>query len=401
MPMHVVIDGNYLGTRQHLSYDGEIYKWVSEMPSDGYVFGSQRGPDLRESLRVSGVDIQTFGDTSHAKSMRLLVGSHVKIPWFHVMPKWLFRKQLTELLDGLWKFTVENMGGYYINIVGLNRELLDRLQRPVVNTQLISKISNDASGGKSAEICKFMPPAGDTFAPATTYSMSGSITGRLTVASGPNILTLKREHRQVLRSRFSGGKIVQADISSLEPRIALGVAGKNPPEDIYEHIRDDVLDGAVSRSHSKLAVLSCIYGGGAATLGRNLPGDINPRKVISDVRRYFEIEKLQARLEGEIRKFGHIKNLYGRRIDSGDSLVNHMLQSSGVDVSFEVFRSILSSLDETLTEYVPIYVIHDALLLDVSPDAMRCLEEISSRGVFIEKVGCKFPLKVDIITEER
>ena len=63
-----------------------------------------------------------------------------------------------------------------------------------------------------------------------------SITGRMTITSGPNILTLKRGHRKILRSRYPGGKIVEIDIRAAEPRVVLALVGKKVEGDVYTEI---------------------------------------------------------------------------------------------------------------------------------------------------------------------
>ena len=396
--MNVVLHGDYLGTKLHLAYDGDSYEWISCLDDEFLIFGSRNGPDLKECLDVAGIEIKSFEATPHGISIRSIVGDIQNVPWFHIMPKDHFKRLISELLDGLWGFTVENMGGYYINNVRSNRELLDRLKQPFVNQLMIKKISKR---DRAADILNFSPKKGESVAPKTKYSQSGSITGRLTVTSGPNILTLKKDYRKIFMSRFKGGKIVQVDISSLEPRIALAVSGKKSPDDVYTHISNAVMSGSISRSDAKISVLSCIYGMGPKALGKILPDKINPREILTEVKRYFDINSLQSMLEDQIRSEGNIKNLYGRKIESGDALVNHFLQSTGVDVSFSVFESILDDLDALSTRYVPIYVIHDAILLDIAPGVMKTLAKVTEGGIYVEKLKCKFPVKIDIITEEK
>ena len=53
------------------------------------------------------------------------------------------------------------------------------------------------------------------------YDQMGSITGRLTVSSGPQILTLKREYRSILKPSRRGRRLLMADFVSHEPRVAL------------------------------------------------------------------------------------------------------------------------------------------------------------------------------------
>ena len=94
-----------------------------------------------------------------------------------------------------------------------------------------------------------------------------------------------------------------------------------------------------------------------------------------------------------------IKNFYGRPVFSSDSLVNHYLQSTGVEVSFDVFRGVIKNLDKKNVDYSPIYVIHDAMVLDVSKEALLELNNLSKEGILVEKLGCTFPVKVEHLKE--
>ena len=398
--MEVIISGRKLGTLDsHLSYDGSRFRWVKNIPKDSWSFGFEnRKRDLGLIAEASGKKILGLDTSPHGRSYDIIFkGREVDIPWMHVMPNDAFRKQLQNLLDQLWRVIQEQHDQYYMNQFLINREVLMTLQRPVIDVQQLDEISETA-GLKRGEILKFMPKGGN-ISPKTVYSQVGSITGRLTVSEGPNILILKREYRRILKSKFKGGKIIQIDISSLEPRIALAVAGKSAPSDIYDLIGKNVLHDALSRDQVKVAVLSAMYGASSWSLSKQLPEEIDSREIIDKIKKYFEIFKLQSRLKGEIKSFGHIKNLYGRLINSSDSFVNHFLQSSGVDVSFNVFSQILSDLNNDNIDFSPIYVIHDALILDIPPGCYKKIKELTSLGYKVDKLDCIFPVKVEIIRE--
>ena len=396
--MSIVIAGSYLGTGQHLLYDGDSYKWISDIPEESWIFGSGDSRDLREIATAMGFEIGGFESSPHSKAFSKMI-SGVSIPWMHVMPRDQFQKQLSDLVAQLWMLTNDNYVGYYMKEFVINRETIDGLSPPVIDVDEFDRICDlYRTSHKLQEIKKFKPAA-DGFAPITRYNLAGTITGRLTVSSGPNILTLKKEHRSIFKSRFTGGKIIQVDISSLEPRIALGIDQKHAPDDIYTFVRDSVLSGDVTRNQAKVAVLSCIYGGGAWSLSKRLPDNLDSHNVLSSVKSYFNIPKLHNRLKREYSQAGMIKNLYGRPIRSGEALVNHYLQSTGVDVSFDVFRSILSKLNEFNFEHVPVYVIHDAIVLDVTRESLQGLREIVQDGIYVESVGSNFPVKIEIIKE--
>ena len=245
---------------------------------------------------------------------------------------------------------------------------------------------------------RFLPDNGD-IAPRTVYSQTGSVTGRLTVSSGPNILTLKKEYRKILKSRFENGKIVQIDVSSLEPRIALSMAENDQPADIYDHVGATILENRLERDKVKIAILNCIYGGSEWSLSKRLPDDLDIKSIMNVIMRYFRINDLKDRLHSEAIENGCIKNLYGRRIPQSGALVNHFLQSSGVDVSFNIFLKIIKNLSSLDITFVPIYIIHDAIVLDIPLESYDKITNVIKDGFIVDKLGCIFPVKLETIKE--
>jgi len=397
--MQVVISGKRLGTIQHLIHDGETFTWSNSIPEDSWRFGFDNSMrDIEIVAKAAGYNLSTFEKSPHKRSMDIIFGDRaVDIPWMHVMPKGMFHKQLLSLLDQLWSVIREEHDQYYMNQFLSNRELLMALQQPLVDVPHLRKVIESA-GLKRGEILKFLPERGDV-SPRSIYNQTGSITGRLTIESGPNILTLKREHRRILKSRFEGGKIIQIDISSLEPRIALAVAGKESPDDVYNFIGDKVLKGSLTRDQVKIAVLSCMYGASAWSLSKQIPKELDAKKILMEIKRYLKIPSLQRDLEKQIDKLGYIKNLCGRKIRSHESVVNHFLQSSGVDVSFNIFSQIIDDLQKNNINFVPIYVIHDALVLDIGGTDYKNILELTNIAYKVDKLEGIFPVKVEIIKE--
>ena len=312
------------------------------------------------------------------------------------MPKRDFNKMVSELLEQLWLIIKEESDGYYMNQFLFNRELLMKLQRATVDARAIKEISSDKNNIKSQEVLRFLPATGSC-SPPTVYDQCKTITGRLTVSQGPNILTLKRENRRILTSSFPNGKIIQLDISSLEPRIALGLFKEDIPQDIYKFIGENVLNGKLTRDQVKVAVLSCIYGTGRRSLAKLLPEELNAKNILLTVKRYFNIDELSASLKKEFKKTGKIRNLYGRDIRSGDSVVNHFLQSSGVDVSFNIFSQLVKRLKEKRVKFNPIYIIHDAIVIDVAHGFEEDIKLCVRDGFKVKNLNCKFPVKIESI----
>ena len=76
--------------------------------------------------------------------------------------------------------------------------------------------------------------------------------------------------------------------------------------------------------------------------------------------------------------------------------MNHYLQSTGVDVSLESFRWIIDKLKTEKINAIPIFVIHDAIILDVKSGVDR-IKDIVSDGIPIQKLNKKFPVTVENI----
>jgi len=226
----------------------------------------------------------------------------------------------------------------------------------------------------------------------TQYSMSGTVTGRLVVTKGPNILTLPSTVRGCIESAYPSGKVLQIDLTAAEPFLALLRAGKEPPADIYSHISDQVLEGKVSRSDAKLVTLSALYGQSSSNLSKKLPSSINARDVISRTKEYFESKRLASELSHANRS-GKFRNILGRPIfveDARDSLlISYYLQSSIAECSILLFSDFYRKFKTVMTPY---YVIHDALIFDAEKEfAHRLLDK---KSVVLSLGTWKFKAKV-------
>jgi len=397
--MEVVISKRLLGTSLHLCHDGESFSWIKSPSDSSWVLGFEdHVRDIGLVAKAIGTDLTIPEKSPHSNALRSILKSRLEnIPWIHVMPKRDFNKIISELLEQLWLIIKEQSDGYYMNQLLFNRELLMQLQRATVDIAAIKEISSDTSNLKSQEVLRFLPKTG-RHSPRTVYDQCKTVTGRLTVSQGPNILTLKKENRRILTSSFSNGKIVQLDISSLEPRIALGLFESDIPEDIYKFIGENVLDRKLTRDQVKVAVLSCIYGTGYRSLSKLLPEGFDAKNILLSVKRYFNINELKLSLEKEFKKTGKIRNLYGRDIKSGDSVVNHFLQSSGVDVSFNIFSQLIKRFREKRIKFKPIYIIHDAIVIDIASGFEKDIDECIADGFKVKNLDCNFPVKIEPIS---
>jgi len=193
----------------------------------------------------------------------------------------------------------------------------------------------------------------------------------LTVKKGPQILTTKANVRKSFRSKFPNGEVLQIDISAAEPNIALNVLGREYVGDVYDHISKNILEAKVSRDEAKLITLCALYGQSPKNLKSQLPDSINPNIVIEKTRKFFGSSDLERMLTLKQRE-KNLRNVVGRPIrlleQNRRLLVSYYLQSSAAELSIVLFSEWCKALSDSV---VPLYVIHDALLID-------CTEELSS-----------------------
>jgi len=238
-------------------------------------------------------------------------------------------------------------------------------------------------------------PCSDGLAPSTVYSNVGTATGRLTVIEGPNPLVMPPSVKSAFRSRRNGGCILQLDLSAAEPRTALNLIGKRLDDDLYESLALSIIGPGTERSVSKQAVICALYGQSPANLGKLLPAGTDPRRVISSVRDYFEYSRLLHTIRAD-NSGGRIRNALGRPLNppaESDAIVlSHYLQSSASEIAILLFDSFCSRFEGHLH---PVYIIHDALLIDCEAEAASRL--LGMKQLVLRHGDWPYPVKVTTI----
>jgi hypothetical protein len=284
---------------------------------------------------------------------------------------------------------------YYKNTWCPGGQLLCSLKAARVDTSIYKEISANIEHDSGA-FDTFRPGAGG-YISSIVYDRFATRTGRLTVSSGPNILTLKKEYRRMLKSTFSDGKICSLDFGALEARIILAEAGKSSSSpDLYASIAKDLFGDSIDRTIVKAAVISELYGASKNALASRLGiSGYKLEEFITSIRTYFGVAELRKRLKAEFIKIGKIRNRHGRFLDLDDPqdhlFVNTYAQSTGVDVALLGFKAVMDRLG---TDGVrPLFVLHDALILDVRNDRLPDVESVSS--VAVPGYDTEFPLKFE------
>lgn len=398
-----MIDAGLLGTERHIVGDAEGYVWSESVPRDawhltGHIKTSPTARCLDTLLRLHGIEVPSPPER-FVTAMRHLVTGSITVPWRHVLPGDAYRQFFKNIVEVTKDVFPELSFDYYEGAWSAGGRVLSSLRPAAVDVKRLE--THLAEGGASAPVLEGFRPKRSGFAHPVVYDRFGTRTGRLTVAEGPNFLVLKKTFRDVLRSSFEGGAVVSLDFRALEARIVLGEAGRSSTaDDIYEDAAASLFGGAFTRDAVKVAVLAELYGASRSLLRTRLVGvtDAQLDGFVSTIRTHFGVENLRARLKAELASSGRIRNRFGRPLDvppgQDNLLINTYAQSSGVDVSMLGFDEVIRRLGSEGVR--PLFVLHDAVILDVSPARLADVEAISS--VAVPTYGTVFPLKFEKIS---
>jgi hypothetical protein len=319
----------------------------------------------------------------------------------------------TEIASSIPKRTLEECNGRNkasfeeISLIKENLEFLEsfkiirRFQHSLVSPRIDSSKLSDVIAcmehqGLRDKSHEFMPGP-DGFAEKTVYSNSNTVTGRLTVISGPNPLVMVPSVKDCIVSSHKNGSILQLDLSAAEPRTALNLLGKNIDGDLYEHLAAETMDSSVSRAVAKQAVICALYGQSPKNLNKLLPQGLEATDVIRKVKAFFEYERLLSIIKSTSFEPGKIRNAIYRPIAlpkdyTENLLLSYYLQSSVADISILLFDSISNRLSGYMK---PIYIIHDALIVDCNEE---CAEYLNGRNTInLRHNEWNYPVKVSSI----
>mgnify|MGYP003627214009 FL=1 len=334
---------------------------------------------------------------SQATSTRMwkfLVKDCTLVKWRHTIPADRFKKQLSNYVEQLWCFLKDEHDSYYCTTLLRHRKLLENFRKAKIDT-VVFKSFYETAEQQRYNLEKFKPD-NSGYSSAPVYDLVSSSTGRLVITDGPNILTLSKELRGIFKSRYNDGQLVQIDLKTLEPRIALYKDSLSimKIDDIYTDLIIKDLKINVTRDIAKKIVIASLYGMSHTALSRMLPDHISSYEVLKKIQHVFGIESLTNDIKTQIRKTGHFKNFFGRKLNTSSAFINHFLQSSGVDVSLLIFADIVRELRKENYKFEPIFVIHDALILDVKKDFLNKIQQFCQKGFDVPNFNSKFPVKI-------
>ena len=354
--------------------------WTDEPPEDCSRIGCYPEDNLSIISRLTGIEIPVIPEEKYLIPFQRL--GLKKVLWSKSMPRKAYKDYFQRIQNAIRLNVASDQYEYFENRITRQQKLISSLQPAHIDEKIFARRYADPATVNKSVLTSFTPMKGVTR--KVGYNLTGTSTGRLTISEGPQILTLKAEMRDILTSRYEGGKIMQFDYVSLEPRVALILSGQDPVKDIYTDLCDKVLDSQHGRQTAKLLTIATLYGMGVRRV-KELIGvsKHTAYEVLKKLEIFFGVSEVKAHLEEEA-KSGFIKNHFGRNIrvrnDASHVLYNNYIQSSAMDAALEGFYQIVQGVEEEGHKCVPLFLLHDAIIFDCHPECFDKLEDIMAPG---------------------
>lgn len=402
MGYEVCFDSKLIGSDMHLLV-GDGYEWVTSPPRDSWHFSGYVKDDSERCfdslLKLNGVEVDCSPPNNYVTAMsNTALFDTPFYPWQKIMPKRQYREFVEKVVSNVCGVIPRLDKKYYEVTWVPSGHVLRSLQPAHVSLSVFEATLAESDILRST-VEKFKPDK-NGFVNPPKYNRFGTRTGRLTIASGPDILRLKKSYRNMLVPFDPTGKVVSIDFSSLEPRILLYEAGRSCRDrDLYSYVSRELFGGEANRDAVKGAIISELYGSGRELLEKTLGihGD-ELTSFMGKIRELFMTSQLKKRLKDEFIKTGTIKNRYGRVLQINEPLdhilLNSYAQSTGVDVALLGFSKLVKHFD-SMSGVRPMYVLHDALFVDVSSANVAVMESVSK--IAVDGYVQEFFLKVDSV----
>jgi len=391
----ITISRNILGTTSHLcqvSLNGSL-RWCDDIDPSSWVWdtSSSKAKDVKDVFKLLKIDFPVLIPDKHLNSISSLnLSENCNVRWHQVMRADEFKKILSDMLSIIWNALGAFASSDYEDVFELKSLLLRKMQPASIDLSMYhSFIKEEINPTVNSTIRSFLPRDGK--AAPIEYAQVSTNTGRLTVKSGPKILTVPSRCRKMIKSSYTGGKVIEIDYVSIEPRIALTIAGKKCNSDIYEYISNELFMSSLSRKQVKVATLCALYGASVKKLSSVIGNDLSSRDVIKKIKDFFAFNDIVGPLKSEYAEKGHITNFFGRPIHTDDPadhiMFNNFIQSTSVDVAMIGFDKILDDLSANNVKVSPLFLIHDAIILDLAESDIPKVKSIFDNGVFLEGFG--------------
>ena len=297
----------------------------------------------------------------------------------HVLGKKRFTENVKRIIADCKN--VLNANDYFLTQYQVQNRLIDKIEHVYANKSDVHAIDeNDTNSLMPDETgkCKI-----------AEYDNYSSSTGRMSVKSGPKIMTLDKRHRHVFRSKWgTDGTLVSIDYSALEPGVINTLLGeKDLPQDIYAAIGDKIQSSQLQRTTLKVMILSVLYGMSRKNFIVKFIESPDPDVIYDRLQDVLCVKSMLKKIKSDMNE-GLISNYYGRplKCDNESLFVNHYTQSTAVDVACDGFLSLIQD-----NPYVrPVFLLHDEIVVDVHKDDIEKLTSACKNGLYIPSLDTHF-----------
>jgi hypothetical protein len=178
------------------------------------------------------------------------------------------------------------------------------------------------------------------------YNIFGSATGRLTTKKGSvPIMTLKKEDRHKITPQNDA--FVELDLNAAEIRTLMALSGREQPqEDIHEWVVENVFNGEIERSKSKIELFAWLY---------------NPSSSESRFDQFFSRLIFRDFFAPEDQV---LTTPFGRRLVVDERKAqNYLLQSTTSDIVIQNAYKIMKMLKGKKSQIA--FTLHDSIIIDM------------------------------------
>ncbi len=397
--MDFYIHKDFIGFDKHILVKNGEMLVTSKLSQDYFIFGVPELDfpcrSLDELFKLNGLSLPVFPPEKYKKIMRSLISKpEIKLPWQQLIPKKQYISMIKNLVIEVDKLYKEADPQYYKTTYQATNQVLSSFGQCKLDNVLLQKLLFIEENKSIKAALESFKEKNGLLEP--TYYNRDTKTGRLRVVSGPSVLRLKKEHRSILKSQFGpDGSLFYLDYKSLEPRVALATNNfsREIPPDIYSFVLDSLNIHTIKRDSVKQVVLSQLFGASDDTIIESLNGLENAQDFIKLISEFFGLASMRANLMEQLKLHNGrgFRNYYGRWVDCSDAhpymLINYFIQSTAVDVAMLGFNSVIEFIRNSNLQkiIVPVFVLHDALILDVKNSAKNQLVNLVEAGASITK----------------
>lgn len=394
--MKICLDRN-IGGEKYLLIEKDSITALQQNPitdNADVVFYGTRQFDYLINTFLKEEEVRTFRFPSekYIKGFNGIIDDPNKVLWYLALPSHIYNKEIESFSAKVQAF-LNQVNEDYFNAQREISFFLSQLKPAYIDTDKFEECFFDESNlGQRATLNTFRPSS-KGFAPKVLYTNASTKTGRLRTVFGPDILHLRKDLRSIISSRHGDdGSIIYLDYKSLEPRTLLAIncmkkgVVKDISGDVYSHFLNE-LNLELPREAVKISLLSNLYGQSKDKTAQTIKKWVSdPQGFLDEIDHFFQIAKTKEFLKDEYENnnCGFIRNFFGRPLYSETSftLLNYYIQSTAADVALMGFSNIFNKIKDIkmLDVFTPLFILHDAMIIDMHNDVERHLQKICKLG---------------------